>query len=611
MSLTLIIAGIKAILRAGQAGANLYAEHARDRAIFLPDLSWPAAGRRETIGAYFQANPTALDGEPLAAHWVLTPTPHIDTDDPTITDLFCALMLKHQAQAKLVDEGKSEEEAKRDAELLAGGRMVEQWRDSRKPPSAWARMALTITDIGLEFVAASPSMFGIGSKGETLVGSFAEQMNTLIPDNVGDMGPRNGFSDRLLGIFLRAGLGTLEANSSLVIRDENVAKLVSGVTKPIVEALPSNLAEQMVYRDLVDALAGPAAEAAFRLLAENTDDYLGKSFADDKALGAVTTALFTQLQSTAAAGNVLDQFGHDGLIRLYQSGLQVAIDTPALFLASDGSAKQQLFQDLLKGTATVLKDNPTFKGAIGTSMAVMAIETVGAHAPTLLKLDPDKPWELVATTALAQVTETLGAGVESGKGAFSAFGEKQLLDLGRVLLEQAAKTPGMLGVDKTELQAIVAGIAKAMAADDHLLLTSDDWIKIAAVAAREAAANPGRLFGTGASSLATTVIGSVLKVAGDAWSDGTGRAGQPRLFGDTLRDAITAVVTSLGGNITKLKANPDLVKQFMENLVARATAEPDKFGAASIGKLVKSLIGGVLASGSLPTDAQIDAALAA
>jgi len=40
------------------------------------------------------------------------------------------------------------------------------------------------------------------------------------------------------------------------------------VTKPIVEALPKSIEEQIRYRDLVDALAGPSAEAAFRLLAE-------------------------------------------------------------------------------------------------------------------------------------------------------------------------------------------------------------------------------------------------------------------------------------------------------------------------------------------------------
>ncbi|WP_262690015.1 hypothetical protein [Kordiimonas aestuarii] len=611
MSLSMIIAGIQAVLRAGQAGVNLYAEHARDRAIFLPDLSWPASSTGETVVAYFRAHPDVIKADPvLKNYWKETPVPRISPISPSIIDQCSALMLKNQAQEKLVADGKDAVDAQREAEMLAGGRMVEQWRESRKPPSAWARMALTITDVGLEFVGTNPSLFGIGGKGETLVTSFAKQMNELIPNDVGDMGPRDGFTDRVLGIFLRAGLGTLEANTSLVIKNENIAKLVAGVTKPIIDAMPTSITDQMVYRDLVDALAGPAAEAAFKILAENTSDYLGKDFANDTALGAVTTALFSELQSTAADGNVLDQFKKEGLIQLYQSGLKVAVDNPSLFISGD-SPKNELFRDLLKGTATVLSQNPTFKGQVGTALAAMAIEVVGSNAPKLLKLNPDEPWEKVAEKALEQVTGSLSAAITSGNsGALGIFNEKELLDLGRILLQQAAQTPGMLGIDKPELQDIASGIAKAMAADTHLLLTSDGWLKIAAAAVEEASANPGRLFGTDANSLATTAIKSILTVAGEAWSDG-GRAGSPRLFGNTLRDAIIEVVHGLGGNVSAAAGNPDLVKNFIKDINDRTQADPQTFGADTVKKLIRLLLGKVLATGTLPTDSDISAALAA
>ena len=73
----------------------------------------------------------------------------------------------------------------------------------------------------------------------------------------------------------------------------------------------------------MDALAGPAAEAAFRLLAENTETYLGRDFANDRALGAVTSALFESIQQTTQESNIVDVFSEQGLIRLYQAGLGV------------------------------------------------------------------------------------------------------------------------------------------------------------------------------------------------------------------------------------------------------------------------------------------------
>jgi hypothetical protein len=81
----------------------------------------------------------------------------------------------------------------------------------------------------------------------------------------------------------------------------------------------------------------------------------------------------------------------------------------------------------------------------------------------------------------------------------------------------------MLGVRRSEVQSIIAGMAEAMAADDNLLLSADEWIKIAGVAAQRAASNPGRLFGLSTENrggaLAVTVIKAVLEVAGDTWTD--------------------------------------------------------------------------------------------
>ena len=405
-----------------------------------------------------------------------------------------------------------------------------------------------------------------------------------------------------------------------MVKDEDVAKLLEGVTKPIVEALPDSIAEQIHYRDLVDALAGPSAEAAFKLLAENTETYLGKDFADDKALGAVTAALFEEIKTTTHDGSIVDVFSEQGVIRLYQAGLSVAVERPALFIGEDKSAKSKLYRELLSGTASTLRTHPRFKGPVGASLAAVVVEVVGHNAPALLKLNPDEPWEKMAVTAMEQVTTGLAEALNnldakgSIKGALQSFSNGQLLELGRVILAQVAQTPGMLGIQRSEVQSIVAGMAEAMAEDDNLLLSSDEWIRIAGVAAQKAASNPGRLFGLSTDdqggALGVEVIKSVLGVAGETWT-AAGRVNHPLLFGETLEEALKAVIEGLAGNVTAIANNPDLVDQFLRKLLTKASANPEKFGSEGLLKVFRTFIGNVLASGTLPTDQEIDQALSA
>lgn len=615
MNHTLIIAGIQATLRAAQAGADLYREHARDRKVFLPNLDLPEGSQSDQLFLFLKEN-QQLIGTTKAFSYIWNEQHQlISTDDKKLIDDAYAEMLRHKAALELKKEDKDEEDIKIESQMLAGGRMVEQWREERKPPSAFVRMALTLTDIGLEFVASDPSIFGVGNRGEKLIVAFANNMKDLIPDNVAEFGTENTFADRVLGIFLRAGLSSLSSNASMVFSDDDVARLFEGVTKPIVDTLPGSIHEQIEYRKMVDALAGPSAEAAFKILAENTESYLGKDFSKDKALGAVTKAFFQEISKVSGEGNIVNVFSEQGVIRVYQAGLSVAVERPDLFIGDDDSAEKALYRDLLKGTADTLRKYPRFKGPVGSSLAAMAIEVVGHNAPSLLKLNPDEPWEKVAITAIDQVTSGLSEILEKPgpdglpRGALKAFSDEQLLELGRIVLAQVAKTPGMLGVDRVELQNVIAGVAEVMAGDDNLLLSADEWLTIAGVAATKAAANPGRLFGISAddpaNAMAVTVIGSILKVAGNAWTDG-GRSDRPLLFGETLKTAITTVIDAMGGNISGLHDQPDIVDKFFKDLLLRASQNPEKFGSDSIVRIIQSLIGGVLVKGVLPTDDEID-----
>lgn len=620
MNPMLVISGIQATLRAAQAGAQLYGEHARDRKIFLPDLELPEGSRAAQLVVFLKDKPQLAQTSAAFADIWDAENRELRSTQSERVDAAYTIMLQHKAKQQLLDQGKEENEAKFEADMLASGRMVEQWREERQPPSAFVRMALTLTDIGLEFIQTDPALFGIGSRGEKMIVAFANSMSALLPDDVSAFGSKTNFADRVLGIFLRAGLGSLAGNANTVFEDDDIANLMEGVTRPIVDALPESITDQMRYRDLVDALAGPCAEAAFTLLAENTESYFGKDFADDNALGVITSALFKDIQRETHAGSIVDVFNKQGLIRIYQAGLRVALERPALFLGNDHFTQTDLFKELLNGFATTLHAHPRFEGPIGTSLAAMVVEVLGENASALFNFDPQKPWEKVADIALAQITAGLSTALETldadgaPKGALKAFSHRQLLELVRIIFQQAAQTPGMLGIEESELQTILSGIMEAMAADDDLLLSPDEWIKIAGVAAEKAAANPGRLFGLSVSAddpgqaLAVKVIRSVLKAAGEIWTQ-QGRAGQSVLFGKTLEKVLEASIEALAGNIAALVDQPGMVDGFLERLKDKSVAAPEKFGSDTMQDVFRGLIGNVLANGTLPTDGEIEAIL--
>lgn len=620
MNPTLLIFGIKATLRAAQAGADLYGEYARDRKVFLPNLELPEASRRGQLIQFLKDNPEFVrNNQELSKIWD-EENKELKIMDKALVDAACTVMLERKAKDQLIKQGKDAEDLDHEAKMLAAGRMIEQWREERKPPSAIIRMALTLTDIGLEFVASYPSLIGIGSRGEKLIVAFAQNMSVLIPDDTAVFGAKMNFADRVLGIFLRAGLGTLVSNSATVFKDEDIAMLIEGVTKPIVAALPESIGDTYRYRDLVDALAGPSAEAAFKLLAKNTDIYLGKDFADDKVLGALTKALFEEVMTITQDGSIVDVFSEQGLIRLYQANLEVAAERPGLFIGDDKSEKSQLFRELLSGAAGTLRANPRFKGPVGASLAVMAVEVVGLNAPALLKLTPEEPWEKVADVVIQQLTKGLADALNDEdadglpKGALRSFRNRQLLELGRAILAQVVRTPGMVGIDRSELQAIVVGMTEAMAADDNLLLSANEWIKIAGVAAQKAATNPGRLFGLSADdpgeALAVMIIKKVLAEAGNAWTVG-GRANHPLLFGGTLQATIETALEALTGNVSGLVAKPDHVDRFLRILLKTAAESPEEFGSEGLLKAFRIFITDVLASGTVPKGPAIIAALSA
>ena len=190
------------------------------------------------------------------------------------------------------------------AALVPSGEiMIRQFDPGKGPLSPFSRIALTAADIVLDYIAIDPGIVSDNPNCQTLIGAFARNLADFLPDN-GDYGPREKFGERLAAV---------SSNPELVVDDEHFEKLLSNALKPVVEKFPASISERIQWKQVTDAIIGPAAQAALETIAAHQSQFLGDSFDPDIALGAVTQALLLE----AAENGLKDQFSRDGMIGLY------------------------------------------------------------------------------------------------------------------------------------------------------------------------------------------------------------------------------------------------------------------------------------------------------
>src|SRR5262249_43689473 len=230
--------------------------------------------------------------------------------------------------------------------------------------------------------------------------------------------------------------------------------------KPVIDALPSDLAGQSRWRDVADALLGPAASTALATIAANPSAFLGSGFDTNKAVGALTQALLTE----ASKIGLTQDFSGAGFIDLFRAACGVAAERPELFLGrADQKPVRQVASDLFSKVATTLKNaTPPLNSDLGVTLAVTVLDTLKTQGTTFI--DHDDPWENIIGTVVLQVVDGLKRGLGADGGPInSLLSRQQLADFARTFLMQAAHTPGMLAGGNTELQAIVRGVAQALA----------------------------------------------------------------------------------------------------------------------------------------------------
>ena len=261
----LIVFGIRAMVRVSRTASAAYAQYVRDRAVLMPTLDYPPFGELDFIRDML-AEPDQrwriLDGGPLAASWdPATNGPRGDVPGAGEALYLAAVQVFAERRAAEADLP-----PQRGAEV-AGEQLIAQWGKDEGPMRPLGRLVSVLADVALEFVGANPGVLGVGGNGEKLIGAFAANLAEMIPDDAADAGPRSRFAEQVVGIVVRAGLDTLARHPDAVVGSRPLQQLVRTIVPPVVQQLPADLSEQARWRDVVEALMGPATGAAIATIA--------------------------------------------------------------------------------------------------------------------------------------------------------------------------------------------------------------------------------------------------------------------------------------------------------------------------------------------------------
>ena len=588
MDIALILFGIKAAIRLGKVTKEAAEQHARDAEALFPDIDPINFDLYGYVTGLFRkadySHYVAGDKAPYKQHW----EGNRPKSDPNSLDALFAAAVKIKA-----GEGVDLNTWVSDSQKAAGYILIKQWAPGEsKPVSPFARVVLVAADIALEYVAVNPGILGVGGNGEKLIGAYAGNLSELLPDD-GNFTDVDNFTEQLLGVFLRAGLDTVHKNPQWVVSEKHVQKLITETVKPIREAFPDKITEQIHFQEVTDALIGPAASAAMQVLAEHAEQFLGEDFKAETAMGALTKALLDQ----AAETGLEDAASTEGLIDLYQAALGVAARRPDLFFDASGNPQTRLAQDMMKNIAAVMKDSPPpFDGRVGGKLAGAALDALSSNAHRFT--DPNRPWDAAAAEVFSKLTGDLSAALKANQDMAKVFSTAQLIEIGRIILNHTAATPQMVVAQDEALAQLVGTVAVAMANDPKLLIDGEDWIEIVKVAAAEAAANPGRLFkldpNDPGQTMAAQLIAVVLRSAGGILENDSLKA-KTVLFGKTLREAVIILLRATSGNAAAAEANMVKIEDLITELNELVAKHPDKFGSKEWLYLFRDLLAALLA----------------
>lgn len=521
--------GITAAIRIGQQGRIALIEHVADKPALLPDVLEFTASQetnaQDVFTLKYKAYVTEGSGtEPnFAEHWdagldVFLDWPNIpEATQLEIVETALDLAKDDPAiYAQTFGENEAPDDAPVLREAVIGDFLVSQWNPKDKPVSPLGRIALAVAHVAIDYVSLRPGSLGIDGAGQKIVTSFAKSLSVSLHARLSapTLGPSKDFAENMFFVFAQAGFSAFREHSAEVISDDDLARLVSNSIEPVlieIDAQDDSLAFRLRLRRLLGTVLGPSASVAMRTVAENPAAFFGSRFDASGTAGALTSALLMDAVRSASAADtfgIFEVLKPEGAMSLLAAGLTLAAERPNLFLKEDpddaglAPLKTDLFVTFarkLSATATKLKAHEDVDGeALVAELAAEALLVAGRNVRAVIAPGDDE-WQALgadlAGATLKELAAALAAPGDRGAALRQVFSPAQLKEFGRIVLVRVAASPGMTSADSPAVKAVISGVAAAMAADENLLLSGDDWLTIVEVVAGELAKHPKAVVG--------------------------------------------------------------------------------------------------------------------
>jgi hypothetical protein len=595
MSPQAIVFGIQSIMRLGNAARQAYQDKAIDADIVLPDIDTATLDTPQRALLILQD--AFLDERISEAEWA---SDHdlVNSNDASAAGL--------AAQVRVIEIA-TKLDADFEQSLIADGLAVlSQWSSAANRQTPLGRIGIELADITLDYIGANPSLFGADGNGARLIKAVAVNLGELLPDPNDPTAPGVNFASGAIRIFVEAGLRVVNNNIDDYIDETHLQDIATSILTPMIAAVVNPVGSNEPWYDLRDEFLGPISAAAIDALVRNRVAILGNDFKLDSGFEALTQSVLVSIKDNG----LQDDFGKEGLVRVYGSMLDSVMTQPDLFLGDATSKADHLVRKILLDSAATLKSKtPPFNKLLGVELVASALETVSANATALVpNIDADQWTETVADLSeviIREISNGLATGFASGDPASfqRMFSNDQAAELLHIIVEDVATTPGLVSNGQSpEVRALVEIMARAMATQNGQLFSADNWLDVVAIAIREVASNPNRLIkldqDNAEQQLLYQLITEVMNAAAEAAT--TGRAGGNVLFGPLLVEVVRTVLETAAGNAANALQNVATPKEFITTLAAISQTLKDSLGRQEWLYLFRKHVAAVIDSGELP-----------
>lgn len=444
-----------------------------------------------------------------------------------------------------------------------------EWLTS-STPTGWARFGLELADVALDVIGTQPQVLGFDKKAESILNGLIPSLDGLVDRIKLDGGGEEGYGERLVKTFVHSALISVSQHPDLVTTEERWKPVISGMIEPLkIEVEASEGLEFLAHEKLTRVIAGPVAHGALVAINANADSFLKGDATSEKLMGEITrTVLGDAVSIRPDAFNIVEALSEVGVLKVYDAALKTASKRPELFMQGSsletGAARQ-----FLQNMATVMQDMapPPFdlESGFGSEIMSAAFEVAGEYGTARIQAkagdaDWDGAWADIYTHLFADLMGGLKLGLSrGGRGDVISqlFTREQAVDLMKIMAGHIAAHPHMATgrSANSEVKEIARMAAESISSDELGLLNSQDWRSVISVMTMTAARNPGVLFSVDSEDgfgheLGLTLVKHVMLKASSLLQT-EGRVAGSVLFGETLREALTATIKAANANLVR------------------------------------------------------------